>query len=318
MQLPRYIIDLIENETSIKEITEDAKNISLKYRNNKGDGKRLVKTKNEAIAYALSRMPATYGVIYSILNYIKSYIEEEDIKSVIDIGAGTGAASIAISNFLNQYQITCLERENAMIEIGKLIMRASSNDLRNAKWIKFDAERDVINESADLAIMSYMLNEIKKDKREEFIKNVWKNTNKLLIIAEPGTPEGYRNIINAREILLKEDAHIVAPCPHEESCKIKKDDWCNFSCRIERNKIHRNLKGGEVPYEDEKYIYLVVSHNKYENSESRVLRHPIINKGYIKMKLCTKEGIQEVIISKKDGELYKKARKSSAGDSIQY
>ena len=51
---------------------------------------------------------------------VKNY--DKNIKSVIDIGAGTGAASWAVSNVLDVEKITCLEREKAMRDIGKKLM----------------------------------------------------------------------------------------------------------------------------------------------------------------------------------------------------
>ena len=41
-----------------------------------------------------------------------------------------------------------------------------------------------------------------------------------------------------------------------------------------------------------------------------------INSGFVKVKLCTAEGIQEKTYSKKDGEIYKKTKKLDAGEKI--
>ena len=51
-------------------------------------------------------------------------------------------------------------------------------------------------------------------------------------------------------------------------------------------------------------------------ADNRILRHPIINKGYTEFKICNKDGIKTIKISKKDGALYKESRKKSTGDSI--
>ena len=49
---------------------------------------------------------------------------------------------------------------------------------------------------------------------------------------------------------------------------------------------------------------------------SRILRHPQIYKGYVNVKLCTENGIQEKKYSKKDGDIYKRVRKLNAGEKI--
>ena len=51
-------------------------------------------------------------------------------------------------------------------------------------------------------------------------------------------------------------------------------------------------------------------------ADNRILRHPIINKGYTEFKICTKLGIQNIKLSKKDGDKYKKSKKKNAGDCI--
>ena len=66
MDLPIQIKKYIEKELntiSKNELQNNAKNISINYRTNGGEGKILLKSENEALAYAISRMPATYGAV---------------------------------------------------------------------------------------------------------------------------------------------------------------------------------------------------------------------------------------------------------------
>ena len=68
---------------------------------------------------------------------------------------------------------------------------------------------------------AYVLNEIhNKSLRNVVIKSLWDMTKDCLVLIEPGTPEGFSSIRNARELILKEAqkddkdasrAHIVAP-----------------------------------------------------------------------------------------------------------
>lgn len=78
------------------------------------------------------------------------------------------------------------------------------------------------------------------------------------------------------------------------------------------------IKEVEVPYEDEKFSYLMVSKENILNEEkiSRVLRHPQIEPGKIELKLCRNDGsIEDVRIFKKDDN-FKKARKVNSGDEF--
>lgn len=318
MELPMKLKSAIESQIAFvkhDKLAEDARELSIRYRKESGHGKRLLTFSDEAAAYSVVRMPATYEAAYSALNHTLS-ISGCSIKSLLDIGAGTGAASWAADSLMDLENITCLEREESMREVGKTMMSSGSEALKNAKWLEYDLTKDEINEKADLVIASYVLNELNEEERIKAADKLYNASDKITLIIEPGTPAGYFNLKRIREHLISREAHIIAPCPHENSCPLEEDDWCHFSCRVQRSKLHRELKEGDAPYEDEKFAYIAASHEKYKNADARVLRHPIIKKGRVALEVCTKDGIKRIDISKRDGALYKKARKAKWGDEI--
>lgn len=314
MDIPQELKDEIE-KISINQhaqIIEESQLISKKYRENDGTGKKLVTKQVEAIAYAISRMPATYCAVYAALSHtLKNY--NQHIKSVLDVGAGTGAATWAIGNLLEIDKITCLEREEEMRKIGTQLMK---QQISIAEWKSFDLTQDQIQEKADLVITSYVINELTEADRQDAIIKMWNATNGILVIIEPGTPEGFSHILQARKLLLEQGANIVAPCTHSNECTVSKDDWCSFYTRVARSKMQKQAKNGELGYEDEKFSYIAFSRTPVNKSEAVILRHPQINSGYVKVKLCTQNGIQEKTYSKKDKELYKRVKKLDAGDTI--
>ena len=107
MEIPQELKNAIDNvieQNKNSIIIEESQKISKKYRENNGKGKRLVTEESEALAYAISRMPSTYSAVYSALTQtIKNY--DKKLQSVFDIGAGTGAATWAISNILDTDKI---------------------------------------------------------------------------------------------------------------------------------------------------------------------------------------------------------------------
>ena len=311
-ELKENINKLLE-KNQINKILEDAQNVSDRYRKNEGIGKRLLTKESEAVSYAISRMPATYAAVSSVLEQIlDSY--HESLTSIIDVGAGTGAAVWAINDRTESNDIKCLEREESMISIGKKLMK--NTDLNDVKWDKFDILKDDIKENGDVVISSYMINELPKEERENAVKKMWNATNKLLVIIEPGTPAGFANILEIRNNILNLGGNIVAPCCCIGKCPIAKDDWCAFYTRIARSSIHRQTKNGTLGYEDEKFSYIAFSKVPVDNKGERILRHPQINSGYVKVKVCTSNGIEEKTYSKKDKEIYKKVRKMNAGQKI--
>lgn len=317
MNIPNELKEAIEKELlgiKHREVVEESQRISKRYRENDGKGKKIVTKQSEAIAYAISRMPATYCAVHSALNSsLKNY--NEKIETVLDVGAGTGAATWAIVDLINSKQVTCLEREKEMKNIGRKLMEGLPS-FEKVKWQEFDLIRNEIVEKADLVVSSYVINELTEADRKRAIIKMWNATNQILLIIEPGTPEGFKHILQAREMLLNKGANIIAPCAHQNKCGIAKDDWCSFYVRVARSGIQKQAKKGELGYEDEKFSYIAFSRMPIKLDNSRILRHPQINSGYVKVKFCTENGIEEKVYSKKDGEVYKKIKKLDAGETI--
>ncbi len=316
MDIPEGLKDSINrllSENKASNIIENAQTISNRYRKNDGKGKRLLTNESEAVSYVISRMPATYAAVYSAFKQILANYNEK-MTSLLDVGAGTGTGTWAVNEIENMSQITCLEREKSMSNIGKKLMKNTALD--NVQWKSYDILQDEIVEKADIVLTSYMINELPEQEREKAVLKLWQATNKLMVVIEPGTPEGFKNILNIRNLIKEQGGYIVAPCCCNGECPIKENDWCAFYARVARSSIHRQAKGGNLGYEDEKFSYIAFSKTPVEITGERILRHPQINSGFVKVKLCTADGIQEKTYSKKDGKIYKKTKKLDAGEKI--
>lgn len=316
MELPVNLKNSLEEfsqKFSQANLVKSAQNISQNYRDKFGSGNKFVLSNEDVIAYSIVRMPATFGAIKTALEKIKE-IYSVNFESVLDIGSGTGSAIWAtIEEFEDIKNMTCVERESNMIWGAKALTQ-KSEFVKKVSWINEDIQNLKLTQNYDLVVAGYSLNELPKNTRQNIIQTLWEHTNKVLLIVEPGTPEAYAQMMDTRENLLSLGGKIIAPCPHINNCPVKSPDWCNFTCRISRSKLHKILKGGDAPYEDEKFTYLAFAKEEFkkENS-SRILRHPIIETGKVTLKLCSPCGIETKIITKKDKELFKKAKKSNCG-----
>lgn len=318
MKIPDLLESAIKQETQgikIAELREIAQNLSNRYMNEKRAGQTLLSKEKEALAYSIMRMPATFCAVTTTLKHTLDIASNCNIETVLDIGAGTGAATWAINEILNPKEIICLEREAAMRNVGQTLMKYNE-DMRKVEWIDADITNFQITKGADLIIASYMINELKQEERKNAIKKILNLDSKIILIIEPGTPEGFKNIKEIQKIALDNSAYIIAPCTSQETCKLPEDDWCHTTVRVERNKTHKLLKSGAAPYEDEKFSYIAISKENFGTAESRILRHPQIETGKITLKLCTNGKIEEKITTKKDKELFKQAKKKKCGDSI--
>ena len=315
MELPYTLLRAIEDlasGNSTADLQKAAQRLSERYRDSKRSGQPLLSDRCEAAAYAITRMPATYGAVYSALNWA---LEHSGCRpsTLLDVGAGTGAATWAAAEVLELDSITCMEKEQSMKSQGLALMK--NTDLQKTAWVSGDVTAP-LGYHADLVIASYVLNEVTPEQQPKAVQFLWEAADQLLLIVEPGTPAGFAELRKIREQLLALGAHMVAPCPHAESCPISGEDWCHFTCRIPRSRLHRQLKGGEVPYEDEKFAYLVVSKQPAQPCTARVLRHPVIETGRVTLELCDHCGKHKVMLRKKDAA-YKSARKLDCGDAFE-
>ncbi len=313
MELPanvKFLCEQIAERFTMAELKSAATDLSADYRERERNGKTFIEDDLAAAAYLLSRMPATFSAVSSALKQTL-FRYNKNIKTVLDIGAGTGSAEVAIADIEGIKEVLCLERQAEMLNLGKRVTEVLGI---NATWVLGDANN--ISGDYDLVISSYMLNEIESHKLRSVIEGMWKSTKGILLIVDNGTVKGYDTIQKATEILKELGGYVVAPCPKVDACPLSEDDWCHFTARVSRSKIHKALKDGDVPYEDEKFCYVAVAREPQLPCNCRVLRHPKIASGMVGLTLCTKDGILQKTVTKKDKELFKKARKCSAGDEI--
>ena len=289
---------------SLQDLKKSAFSVSQAYRNAERKGQRLVASEADVLSYALTRMPATFEVIANVLNKLPT-----NCQSMIDVGAGTGAGAWAVLQGGYAQNILCLEREPAMLDLGQLLL---SETYPEVEWKLFDLVTQEIAQRADIVLSSYVLNELADVNRLRAVEKMWQATKRYLIIIDNGTPDAFDMMKKIRSYLIELGGFVVAPCPCAGACP---NSWCHFTTRVARTKVHKFLKEGQAPFEDEKFTYLIFSKTPEAVLRSRVLRHPKIEKGKISLELCSAAGIVEKTISKKDGNLFKKARKLNAGDT---
>src|SRR5262249_35744553 len=111
----------------------------------------------------------------------------------------------------------------------------------------------------DLVTIAYVLNELAPQARPQVLERLWRAAADTLVLVEPGSPAGWQRMLAARRQLIEAGAQVLAPCPHAQDCPLVPPDWCHFAERVARSRLHRQAKGGEVPWEDEKFSYVALS-----------------------------------------------------------
>lgn len=173
---------------------------------------------------------------------------------------------------------------------------------------------------AGLVTVSYVLGELSEDVRREVVADAARSARDGVVVVEPGTPEGYLRVLEARRQLVADGFEVLAPCPHSAACPMEGTaDWCHFAARVQRSALHRRVKGGELGHEDEKFAYVAAVRPGESGggpAAGRVVRHPQLRKGQVLLQLCTAgEGLARTTVSKRQGTRYRAARDLRWGDT---
>ncbi len=289
------------SKINIKELQLSRKNLTDRYKNKH---KTDLLNPTERNVYVQSRMPATQAVCEKVFSQIK---KNGNITSILDLGCGSGSATYtALKIFPSLSTIHLIDQHN-YYEYD--LSQPYQFFKQNFKDLNF-------SQSYDLIVASYAINECDDKLVENLLHYAWKYTNNYLVIIEPGTPYGYSSFLKARQHLIDQGAFLMAPCPHECSCPLVNPDWCHFKIRLHRSKIHQQIKQGTKSFEDESYIFGIFSKQQEQKTINRIIKKPIKKSGHILFDLCTRDGLKNEIVSRKDKIRYIKAKKLEWGDEF--
>jgi ribosomal protein RSM22 (predicted rRNA methylase) len=300
---------------SRNEAAERAAAISKTYRD--GGGSTAIASETDALAYALARMPATYAADIASLNALLGIRPDFAPKSLLDIGAGPGTATWAAAEaFPSLQSLTLLDANEALRKLA-LGLAHDTTRFSQFSYERGDARALLAKtNAADLVVASYVIGEMGDAERTSLAALMWEKTRDTLLVVEPGTPAGYARIIALRQQLIAAGAHVAAPCPHDGRCPLQPPDWCHFTQRLQRSRAHKQVKGAEVPYEDEKFAYVALTRAAIPQRPSRVLAQPAVGKVEVRAKLCTPAGLEMTSVPRRDKVAYAEARRWRWGDAV--
>ncbi|GHH34114.1 small ribosomal subunit Rsm22 family protein [Streptomyces candidus] len=290
----------------------------------------VLRDRSDVAAYAAYRMPATFEAVRSALGALREAAPAWTPDTHTDVGGGTGAATWAVSEAWGTQRSTVLDWADPALTLGRELAEASGAPaLRDVVWQRARIGAALSLGGSALVTISYVLKELDAADRTTLVAEAARAATGAVVVVEPGTPDGYRRVLAAREQLLAAGLSIAAPCPDGGACPMDPEgtDWCHFSARVSRSSLHRQVKGGSLPYEDEKFAYVVAVRDAVVGArpvDGRVVRRPQIRKGLVMLELCRRDegesGRQPVLarenVSKKrHGDLYRAARDTDWGDA---
>ncbi|MFF5441268.1 small ribosomal subunit Rsm22 family protein [Streptomyces achromogenes] len=299
-----------------KEVAAAVDRLIASYRGDTPTHAPILRDRADVAAYAAYRMPATFEAVRSALAALADALPGWTPAGHTDVGGGTGASTWAVqTTWPGERGVTVLDWAEPALAVGRRLA-AAHPALKDARWQRARIGADLTLDDTDLVTVSYVLNELAEPDRAALVDAAARAA-RTVVIVEAGTPAGYARVIEARDRLIRAGFQVAAPCPHSAACPIAPGtDWCHFSARVGRSSLHRQVKGGSLAYEDEKFSYVAATRLPAEPAPARVVRRPQIRKGQVLLDLCeTDERLSRSTVTKRHGDLYKAARDADWGDA---
>lgn len=213
----------------------------------------------DAAAYLTTRMPATYAAARFALGELAAAVPSLEPVSLLDVGAGTGAATWAAWDTwpsleraeLRDYSAPALAAAERLLRASGLAVETHLGDAaRPTPTHAAPAPERRPDESAtpgpatptstaseptaprpappapaldvdvDVALTAYVLSELTEAQRAAVVATLTARARDAVVIVEPGTPAGYRRILAVRDALLAAGWTLAGPCPHALACPV--------------------------------------------------------------------------------------------------
>lgn len=301
-------------------LREKARRLSDNYRARRST-REAIRDEDDALAYALTRMPATYAAISAVLGRFAEEQPDFAPRRLLDAGCGLGAAAYAAREvWPGLTALTLLDGSAAFLALARALMAEHADaPLQEAQTVEADLLRLPAPGDApyDLVVAAYAFTEIAESALPGVVDSLWARSGGALVIVEPGTPRDHARLLALRDRLIGLGAKVLAPCPHDAPCPMRAPDWCHFSARLPRRRAHRLLKGADAPFEDEKFAYLAVSREGGAPPPARIIAPARVNKAGISLKLCTNKALCETFVPKREKARYERMRRKDWGDPLE-
>jgi ribosomal protein RSM22 (predicted rRNA methylase) len=270
-------------------------------------------------SYLAARLPATFAATSKVLEQVSQRLPTFLPATAIDVGAGPGTAGwAALQQWSSLQMLNQLESAPDLAQLAKSLNAESGNDvLRNVVQNAQSITSAVSAQTFDLVLASYVLAEVQAPDQTKAMNNLLAYTAGVLIVVEPGTPQGFARILALRQTALRRGLHLVGPCTHELDCPMSGGDWCHFKTRVQRSRDHMHAKAALVPFEDEPFSWVAISRQTVALSGARVIAPPVHTKPGIDLKLCHDGKITSQHIASRAKATYKALKKTQWGDLVE-
>ena len=253
-------------------------------------------------AYSLFFAPQTYARLSLILAELPPFPDTPKPLRVLDLGAGTGAASWALLDHLGRRRPVALSAWDHSRPALRCLHDLFA-DLRTARWPEATLRTTPAplddfppaSEPYDVILLHYVLNELPADSRRTLLSRAARSLapHGRLLLCEPLVHAAGDFMRGLRAHALEDlHLHVLAPCPHARACPL--DGPCHDvrtwtpsqALQILNASLHRDLRHLA-------YSFLALSPEAppaAETLRARVVGSPSHAKGHSVCPACCPDG----------------------------
>jgi ribosomal protein RSM22 (predicted rRNA methylase) len=253
---------------------------------------------DDAIAYALYYMPINFVKVLRAINLCE--LDNSKVINILDFGAGTGTATLAVSALFDKFNAVAVEKSFAMQEVLKKLI--TSNIVIKEKITDLNCKFELI-------VCANSINELS----DELAYKTFSELNNYLaddgyfIIIEPALKSVTQRIMSFRDWLLENtDLNIYYPCTHANNCPMlvnDKDGWCHTELSWQKPSLVAQIDQLTGFNKHRlKTSVLIFSKRKIDYSGFRVVNFPKKQKKGIELTLCSDKRYKNTTVSSKLGK----------------
>ncbi len=223
---------------------------------------------------------------------------------LLDWGCGSGVASRCVVGIFGAGHFGRLRlHDRSGLAMSYARQRAS------ARFPGLDVSMDPQGEEAcGTLVVSHVLNELHQDDLPRLLRAV--RSAECVLWVEPGTHVVSRGLIELRE-RLREEFHVVAPCPHRRACGLlpegRERDWCHFFAKTPTEVFTdgRWARFGQragVDLRSLPYSWLVLDRRpvaEWSPHRARVLGFAEVFKPYARVDVCHPGATERIDVAKR-------------------
>src|SRR5947209_10536189 len=146
MRLPAALNRAIDAEAAQhdhKLLTRAVEDMSFRYRSREKDSGAFISTPLQRAAYVITRFPATFAAVTSVLGEVRQGMPAFEPNSLLDLGAGPGTATWAAAGIFPSLQrATLVEQDAEFIATGRQMAKSAGADpVARMEWIRGDLRK---------------------------------------------------------------------------------------------------------------------------------------------------------------------------------